>query len=146
VALVAALNSGPGRRAVARLAIAAVLLVGLWADAQWFYSPAYRKGDSRAVAQWLVANQARVKSWTVLPDYLSRSIEWYLQGYPEILARGQPPAQQQTTSFPPVPDVLILGRRHHIQQPDKIIAAYRASGGPVRTNLSMAGFELYARE
>jgi 4-amino-4-deoxy-L-arabinose transferase-like glycosyltransferase len=146
VALVAAMNSGPGRRAVARVTIAVVLLVGLWADAQWFYSPAYRKGDSRAVAQWLVANQARVKSWTVLPDYLSDSIKWYLQAYPEVLARMQPPTQQQTTSFPPVPDVLILGRRHHIQQPDQVIAAYRASVAGVRTNLALAGFELYARE
>jgi len=146
VALVAALNSGAGRRTVARLAIAAVLLVGLWADAQWFYRPAYRKGDSRAVAQWLVANQARVKSWTVLPDYLSMSIEWYLQAYPELLARKQPPTQAQTTSFPPVPDVLILGRRHHIQQPDRVLAAYCVSAGAVRTNRSLAGFELYARE
>ena len=54
----------------------AVLLLGLWADAQWFYSPAYRKADSRAMAQWLVANQARVQSWTVLPDYLSFSVAW----------------------------------------------------------------------
>jgi uncharacterized membrane protein len=146
VALVAALNSGAGRRYAARLAIAAVLLLGLWADAQWFYSPAYRKGDSRAVAQWLVANQARVKSWTVLPDYLSFSIEWYLRDAPEILAREQPPAQPHTTSFPPVPDVLILGRRHHITEPDKIIAAYRASAGAVRTVSAIAGFELYARE
>jgi hypothetical protein len=146
VALVAALDSGAGRRQVARLAVAGVLLVGLWADAQWFYSPAYRKGDSRAVAQWLVAHQARVESWTVLPDYLSLSIEWYLQGYPQILAREQPPAQPQTTSFPPVPDVLIIGRRHHVQQPDKLIAAYRASAGEVRAIRSLAGFELYARE
>ena len=146
VALVAALASGGGRRHVARLAIAGVLLAGLWADAQWFYRPAYGKGDSRAVAQWLVDNQARVKSWTVLPDYLSLSIEWYLPGHPEIRARRQPPAQSQTTSFPPVPDVLIIGRRHHIQQPDKLIAAYQASAGEVRTNLSIAGFELYVRE
>ncbi|MGO8930118.1 MAG: phospholipid carrier-dependent glycosyltransferase [Limisphaerales bacterium] len=146
VALVAALNSGAGSRYVARLTITAVLLLGLWADAQWFYSPAYRKADSRAVAQWLVANQARVKSWTVLPGYLSLSIEWYLQGHPEILARKQPPAQPHTTSFPPVPDVLIIGRRHHITEPDRIIAAYRASAKAVRTIAAITGFELYVRE
>jgi 4-amino-4-deoxy-L-arabinose transferase-like glycosyltransferase len=145
LALVAALNGGAGRQYVARLAIAAVLLLGLWADAQWFYSPAYRKADSRAMAQWLVANQARVQSWTVLPDYLSFSVAWYLDGHPEILARKQPPTQAQTTSFPPVPDALIIGRRHHITEPDKIIAAYRASAGLVQTNSSIAGFELYVR-
>jgi 4-amino-4-deoxy-L-arabinose transferase-like glycosyltransferase len=146
VALVAAFNGSAGRHYVARLTVAAVLLIGLWADAQWFYSPAYRKADSRAVAQWLVANQARVKSWTVLPVYLSESIAWYLQANPEMLARKQPPAQPRTTSFPPVPDVLIIGRRHHITEPDNIIAAYRASAGPVRTIPNIAGFELYARE
>lgn len=146
LALVAALVTLSQGRSLARLAIAGVLVVALWADAQWFYNPAYRKGDSRAVAQWLVANQAGVKSWTVLPDYLSISIEWYLQAHPEILARKQPPAQQQTTSFPPVPDVLIIGRRHHIQQPDKIIAAYHTSAGVVRTIPSIAGFELYVRD
>jgi hypothetical protein len=123
-----------------------VLLVALWADAQWFYSPAYRKGDSRAVARWLVANQARMKSWTVLPAYLSLSIEWYLQGHPQVLARNQPSAQPQTTAFPPIPDVLIIGRRHHIQQPDQVIAAYRASAGAVRAIPAIAGFELYVRE
>ena len=146
VALVAALDGGAGRRYVARLAFAAVLLTGLWADAQWFYSPAYRKADSRAVAQWLVANQPSVKSWTVLPDYLSYSVAWYLQGHPEIVARRQPPTQAQTTSFPPVPDALIIGRRHHITEPDKIIAAYRASAGAVRAIPTIAGFELYVRE
>jgi mannosyltransferase len=145
VALVAALNGGSGRRYVGRLAIAVALLMALWADVQWFYSPAYRKADARAVAQWLVANQARVKSWTVLPEYLSLSVEWYLQAEPEIVARKLPPTQAQTTSFPPVPGALIIGRRHHIIEPDKIIAAYRASAGTVRTVSDIAGFELYVR-
>jgi hypothetical protein len=146
LALVAAVATLPRRRSLARLALAGVLLVALWADAQWFYSPAYRKGDSRAVARWLVANQARMKSWTVLPAYLSLSIEWYLQGHPQVLARNQPSAQPQTTAFPPIPDVLIIGRRHHIQQPDQVIAAYRASAGAVRAIPAIAGFELYVRE
>jgi len=143
VALVAVLITGARRPALPRLSVTGVLLVGLWADAQWFYSPAYRKGDSRAVAQWLVDNQAHVRSWTVLPDYLSLSIEWYLQGHPEILSGLRPPTGPQTTSFPPVPNVLIIGRRHHIREPDKLIAAYQARAGEVRTNLSIAGFELY---
>ena len=109
-----------------------MLLVGLWADAQWFYSPAYRKADARAVAQWLVANQAQVKSWTVLPDYLSASIEWYLKAIRKSSPASSRATQAHTTSFPPVPDALIIGRRHHITEPDQIIAAYRASAGAVR--------------
>jgi hypothetical protein len=146
LALVAALHGSGGHCFVARVSCTAVFLVGLWADAQWFYSPTYRKSDSRAVAQWLVANQASVKSWTVLPEYLGYSVAWYLRDNPEIITRRQPPTQAQTTSFPPIPDVLIIGRRHHITEPDKIIAAYRASAGPVRIMSTIAGFELYVRE
>ena len=87
-----------------------------------------------------------MKSWTVLPDYLTASVAWYLQGHPDVLARRQPPTQAQTTSFPPVPDALIIGRRHHITEPDKIITAYRTSAGAVRTIPVIAGFEIYVRE
>jgi len=145
LALIAALNSGAGRRYVARLTIGVVLLLGLWADVQWFYRPEYRKADSRATAQWLAANQTSVKSWTVLPEYLSESIEWYLQANQEVIAHRQPPTEAQTTTFPPVPDALIIGRRHHITEPDKIIAAYRLSAGSVRTIPGIAGFEIYVR-
>jgi hypothetical protein len=69
-----------------------------------------------------------------------------LKGHPEILSGQRPPTGSQTTSFPPVPDVLIIGRRHHIREPDKLIAAYQTQAGQVRTILSIAGFELYARE
>jgi hypothetical protein len=135
----------PGKPWLASPCFGAVLLVGLWADAQWFYGPTYRKGDSRAVAQWLRDNQDRVKSWTVLPDYLGTSIGWYLQSDPAILANSQPPSEAQSTSFPPVPDVLIIGRRHHLREPDKTIDAYRTSAGELQTNKSFAGFELYLR-
>jgi hypothetical protein len=57
-----------------------------------------------------------------------------------------PPAKPRTTSFSPVPDARIIGRRHHITEPDKIIAAYRASAGAVRTIPAIAGFELYMQE
>jgi len=130
---------------LSRLLLGGVLVVGLWADAQWFYSPAYRKGDSRAVAEWLLENQDRIRSWTVLPDYLAISIQWYLEPHAEILARFQPPQEPQTTSFPPVPDVLIIGRRHHILRPDQLIASYCAEAGKVQAIHSFAGFELYAR-
>jgi hypothetical protein len=145
LALVAAFAvSGPGR-AIPRLAVAGILLVGLWADGQWFCDAAYRKGDSRAVSQWLVENKDRVKTWTVLPGYLSASVEWYLQSNPEVLSGLRPPAQDRTTSFPPVPDAFIVGRRHHLVEPDRLVASYLSAVGNARTNLSLTGFEIYAR-
>ena len=97
------------------------------------------------MAQWLAANRARVKSWVVAPDYLGQSIEWYLQDHPEILASRWKPQGPQMITFPPVPDALIIGRRHHLQEPDKAIAGYRAFAGRVEAVQSIAGFEIYAR-
>jgi hypothetical protein len=146
LALVAALATSTHRSRLPQVAITAVLVIGLWADGQWFFDADYRKGDSRAVAEWLVKNEGQVKSWTVLPDYLSNSIQWYLQARPEILSRLQPAKQANSTSFPPVPDVLIIGRRHHVVQPDHLIASYQALAGDTGVIRSFAGFEIYSRK
>jgi hypothetical protein len=131
---------------LSRLAMTGLLATSFWADSQWFFDAAYRKADSRAVARWLVQNQDHVKSWTVLPDYLARSISWYLKAHPEVAARFQPPQQGNHAEFPPVPDVLIIGRRHHIQHPDDLIKAYRSVAGDTRTITSFSGYELYVRD
>lgn len=144
--LVAMATDAKGRKAtLAAWSVAAVLLVAVWADAQWFCGRSYRKGDSRAVAEWLVKNQNQIASWTVLPGYLERSVEWYLHPYPQVLSRSWPPKADRTTSFPPVPDVLIIGRRHHLSRSDELIASYREAAGGVRLIKDFAGFELYVR-
>src|SRR6185295_1323331 len=84
LALIAAFVLGlPDRPRLVRLITVAVLGVALWADAQWFYSPRYRKPDARAVAKWLVDNKDHVKSWTVLPNYLYVPLYWYLSEFPQ---------------------------------------------------------------
>jgi len=127
------------------LAGCGILIVSLWSDFQWFFNPNYRKGDSRAVAQWLVEHQSEIKLWTVLPDYLGISVRWYLESYPEIRSRFLPPKEPQNTSFPPVPDALIVGRRHHVPNAEHIIDSYHSVAGNVETVNSIAGFELFAR-
>jgi hypothetical protein len=126
-----------------RLSLAGILAVSLWADVQWFYGWQYRKADSRAVAQWLVENKERVSSWTVLPDYMKYTLDWYLRPYPNVLSRAMNSTSDRTTTFPPVPDVLMLSRRHHLANPDQLIAAYATAAAGVQTNLTFAGFELY---
>lgn len=146
LALAAALATELEKSICARVAFPALLVVALWADGQWFYSPLYRKDDCRAVANWLVENRERVRSWTVLPEYMNAPIEWYLSSHPEVLAGKLPPTSDRTTTFPPVPDVLILSRRHHLAQPEQLIAAYAASAGGAHTNRLFTGFELYVAE
>lgn len=146
LALATTLCANTARPAFRFVAISGLLITSVWADWQWFFSPAYRKGDSRAVAQWLVENRERVKSWTALPDYLSISLNWYLKPHPEVLVQLQPAAKANTTTFPPVPDVLIMGRRHHVLEPDRLIAEYQKASGGARLINSFAGFELYVRD
>jgi predicted membrane-bound mannosyltransferase len=145
LALIAAFAiSLPDRPRLVRLITVAVLAVAIWADAQWFYSPRYRKPDARAVAKWLVDNKDHVKSWTVLPAYLKLPLYWYLfELHQDVLKQALTPTGARTTSFPPVPDVLILERRDQLDQPDKMISSYRLAAGKVQTNRSFAGFELY---
>lgn len=146
LALVAVPAGGaqPGR--LAGVSWGAVVVVSLWADAQWFTQPAYRKGDARGVAGWLVENKTRAPSWMVLPRYLGANVDWYLQAAPEVRSGRMPPTGERTTLFPPLPDTLILGRRHHIQNPDEIIEAFRSQAGEISTNRAFTGFEIYVRE
>jgi uncharacterized membrane protein len=147
VALAATVLTRPAQNAFFRCVLIGVFLtISLLGDAQWFFGTAYRKADSRGVAQWLVQNENRVKTWTVLPNYLNHALNWYLHSHPEIVARLLPAEKGNTMSFPPVPDVLIISRRHHILNPDQIISSYQSAAGKTRTINSFAGFELYARD
>jgi mannosyltransferase len=123
----------------------ALLSVAIWADYQWFYFPSYGKGDSRAVAKWLSTHQDRVKTWTVLPDYLVASLEFYLPADSLVRKNMIPSTERQRTAFPPVPDALILGRRHHLVEPEKMIKDYRVAAGNVSEIKEFTGFEIYLK-
>jgi hypothetical protein len=146
LALIAVFAGELYKSSFVRLSVAGVLAVSLWADAQWFYIWQYRKGDSRAVAQWLVQHQERIQSWMVLPEYMNSPLEWYLKPFPKILANEIPPTSDRSTTFPPLPDVLILTRRHHLADPDKVIASYANSAHGTETVTNFAAFELYVND
>ena len=65
---------------------------------------------------------------------------------PDVLAEEQRPTEARTTSFPPTPDVLIIGRRHHVKDPEAVVRSYREAAGEGSRIGSIAGFELYVRE
>ncbi len=143
LALAAVMATDTEKSLVAKFPLLGLLILSLWADGQWFYSWQYRKGDSRAVAQWLVENKSQLRSWTVLPKYMNVPIEWYLKPNPDVLAREMPPTSDRSTTFPPAPDVLIITRRHHLAQPDQVIASYQSTTSSQETLREFAGFELY---
>ncbi|HWC60717.1 MAG TPA: hypothetical protein VHC44_13555, partial [Verrucomicrobiae bacterium] len=143
LALTTIMASELNKSLFARIAVGGLLLVSLWADGQWFYRWDYRKDDSRGVAEWLTQNREKTQSWMVLPSYMNVPVEWYLQGAPEVLANEMHPTSDRSTTFPPTPDVFIVTRRHHLQNPDELIAAYNTSARATHTNDTFAGFELY---
>ena len=128
-----------------QILISGIVAVNLWADCQWYFVDNYRKVDSRAVAAWLGQNEKNINSWTVLPDYMDENLKWYLEGNTNLASALLPAKNPYTTSFPPVPDVLMIARRHHLVKPDEVIAEYCKAAGAVQTNNSFAGFELYIR-
>jgi 4-amino-4-deoxy-L-arabinose transferase-like glycosyltransferase len=146
LALIAALTNAEAKSRLAHLTAGGLIVISLWADGQWFYRSDYRKDDSRAVAKWLLQNKQRIHVWTMLPSYMNMPIEWYLQNDPDILANERPPTSDRSTTFPPLPDVLIITRRHHLQDPNGLIAAYANTAHGAETNRTFAGFELYVGE
>jgi hypothetical protein len=145
LALAAVLGGESPKACFARATVTGLFIVSLWADNQWFYARDYRKDDSRAVADWLVEHRDTVHSWEILPSYMNTPVEWYLQRAPDVLAREMHSTGDRSTSFPPVPDVFILTRRHHLQGPDNMISAYQTAAHGMETNREFAGFELYVR-
>jgi len=145
--LAADLLSRVSQFSLARATVAAVAAVSLCADWQWYYSPIYRKEDSRAVAQWLIENENDVRSWTVLPGYTEVTVQWYLVslGHSELIPRLEPAKQNDSTSFPPVPDVLITGRHDRIIQYEALTGAYQTAAGSVRKVESFSGFHIFTR-
>ena len=85
LAMVADIFARASRSSLARCALGGLFALSLLADWQWYYSPAYRKEDSRAVAKWLIENEDRIKSWTIVPGYSAEPVQWYLEalGHPE---------------------------------------------------------------
>jgi len=109
---------------------------------QWFFVPNYRKGDSRAVAQWLTQNRHKIKTWIVLPSYMDFTVRWYV----DPNTKFDPSTQSTPPSLPMIPDALIITRRHHLQNVEKWIEYYRLMAGDVQTINSIPGFELYVRQ
>jgi hypothetical protein len=147
LAMVADIFARASRSSLARCALGGLFALSLLADWQWYYSPAYRKEDSRAVAKWLIENEDRIKSWTIVPGYSAEPVQWYLEalGHPEMNSRLEPSKQNQTTSFPPVPDALIIGRRDHMIRPDALIAAYEGATANPRKTEAFAGLDIFTR-
>ena len=142
VALMAALSKSGATPKTSQILIMGLLVVNLWADAQWFFAPNYRKGDFRAVARWLTENRQKIKTWIVLPYYLDFTVRWYM----DPNTKFDPSTQSTPPSLPVIPDALIITRRHHLQDVDKWIEYYRLMAGDVQAINSIPGFELYVRQ
>ena len=122
------------RRAGATL----VLLLFAWADAQWFYSPEYRKDDSRGVVRWLAERLPEGSAVVTAPGYVSKILTYYAsrQGAPIRFI----PAD--TTSDSVRPAALLLTRLHHVPDPRSTREWFRKIGGRRAREDSVGGYDV----
>ena len=147
LALAAELLPLMARSWLPRAALPAMIALSLWADFQWYYSPRYRKEDARAAALWIIAHRDHVASWTMIPYYSAAAIQYYLyaMSHAELNPRLLPPPTDASISFPPTPDILILGRRDRIANPPAVIAAYRSATHNDTPPISYPGIDIFPR-
>jgi 4-amino-4-deoxy-L-arabinose transferase-like glycosyltransferase len=120
-----------------RAVVAAVIGLFLWADAQWFFVPRYRRDDSRAAIGWLGGNLAPGSTVGVVPAYAVPVLSYYARkaGTDLCLVSGAiPPAT--------APDALVLGRLHHVPEWRQLQEKFEDSGGSAIQRHAVIGYQI----
>lgn len=121
---------------IGRACIAVLLALSIWADVQWYVSPAYWKDDSRAVVGWLAERLPQGASVAVAPSYVVGVLAHYaqLQGAKlrfvaadQLMDSGRPAA-------------LLLTRLHHVDNQVSLRQAFRQTAGPSLAEASVGGY------
>jgi hypothetical protein len=120
-----------------RAGAALVLVLFAWADAQWFYSPEYRKDDSRGVVRWLAERLPEGSAVVTAPGYVSKILSYYA-GRQGASIRFIP-AEAASDSVQPA--ALLLTRLHHVADPRSAKEWFRRVGGRARED-SVGGYNV----
>jgi mannosyltransferase len=137
--------------AIARLrqpvrAAATAMLCGifLWADAQWFFVPDYRKDDSRSAIAWLDARLPSGATVVVAPGYATLPLAYYARRSGTHLCL-LPVASGIAQALDPLPDALLLTRLHHVPEWQALESEFeRRAGSPLEKGF-VVGYQLFTR-
>jgi mannosyltransferase len=123
---------------VSSLGVAALVIVSLLADVQWYLSPEYWKDDSRAAVGWLTRHLPEESKIAVAPRYVTIVLGYY--------ARLQNSQLQfvaaDTGTRAEQPAALLLTRLHHVADAASLRARFRERAGPCFLEESVGGYQI----
>jgi mannosyltransferase len=123
-----------------RVVVVGVVGLFLWADAQWFFTPQYRKDDSRAAIAWLSANVAPGSRVGVVPVYAVPVLSYYARKSGAELCLV---SVASGTVFPGgAPDALVLARLHHVPQWRELQQEFEKSAASAIQPHSVIGYRI----
>jgi len=108
-----------------RVVVAAIFALFLWADAQWFFTPGYRKDDSRAAIGWLRANLVPGSMVGVAPGYMLPVLSYYARKAGAELCLVS--VTSRASLVGETPDALALTRLHHVPEWRGLEEAFESS-------------------
>jgi 4-amino-4-deoxy-L-arabinose transferase-like glycosyltransferase len=126
------------------LALTVLVGLGLWADAQWFWSSDYWKEDSRAAVTWLRDNLPPGATVAVAPNYSLQPLAYYtrkagadLRFLPISPGLGFPGGTS--------PDALVLTRLHHVSNWRELKARFLSLSGIGVLEGEVPGYEMLVK-
>jgi uncharacterized membrane protein len=138
IAGVAVAGSKSGAR---RALVGALLVVFLWADAQWYFVPGYWKEDSRAAVAWLRDRLPAGATVAVGPGYMRGVLARYGRAAgTELCFVGI----SLPEDLPSRPAALLLTRRHHVAAPAALEQAFRDRADAPLLAGAVPGYQILA--
>ncbi len=134
----------PLRRPLRAAVLATFCAIFVWADAQWFLTPRFRKDDSRAAIAWLGAHLPSGATVAVAPGYAIGGLAHYA-GRSGVHLCLLAVATEDDLSRGYVPDALVLTRLYHVEHWRELEAEFLRSAGPLLERGTEIGYTLLVR-
>jgi len=129
------------RPAAQRLVIGALLVVSLWASAQWFFLPGYWKDDSRAAVACLNQQVPGNATVAVTPKYMQGVVHYYAQRAGMTMSViGVSTADDLAESRPVA---LLTTRLHHAGDAAAIVQAFRQGADATVLEGEAPGYRIF---
>ena len=126
-----------------RVYLGVLLLVSLWADAQWFFVPRYWKEDSRSAVACLTERVEPGSTVAVIPGYMRSMLDHYarLAGTPLSIVAVSVAGDVEKTR----PAALLTTRLHHASEALELVREFRETTDGSVVEGQVPGYQIYLR-
>jgi hypothetical protein len=123
--------------------IAAVIIgLLLWADAQWFLTPRYRKEDSRSAVAWLQRKLPPGSTVAVAPGYQKGVLTYYARRTgADFVFDSLPEAASSLGST--LPEALLITRMHHLPHWKELVQSLDPGAGRPAPAIELVGYRAF---